>query len=117
MFPGEAKRQGIPLDNPCPGDRIVFTCSRSDPSEAAVRWTADGIPLYTFGIPSDIGTPRASQNVGFPGIIGVLLDATTFTLSVDLATSVHIVNGTQVACGEVLNDISSPPLTLFVIGK
>ena len=95
----------------------MFTCIRSDSSEAAVRWTADGAPLYTFGIPSDIGTPRASQNAGFAGIIAVLIDATTFTLSVDLATSVNIINGTQVACGEVLDDIASPPVTLFVIGK
>jgi hypothetical protein len=82
-----------------------------------VRWTANGTPLYTFGIPNDIGTPRANQDAGFPGLIGVLIDARTFTLSVDLSTAVDIINGTQVACGEVLNDISSPPMTLFVIGE
>ena len=119
VFTSEAKRQGILQDNPCPGDRVVFTCIRNETSEdrIAVRWTANGTPLYTFGIPNDIGTPRANQDAGFPGLIGVLIDARTFTLSVDLSTSVDIINGTQVACGEVLNDISSPPMTLFVVGK
>ena len=119
VFTSEAKRQGIRQDNPCPGDRVVFTCIRNETSEKriAVRWTANGTPLYTFGIPNDISTPRANQDAGFPGLIGVLIDARTFTLSVDLSTSVDIINGTQVACGEVLNDISSPPMTLFVIGK
>ena len=95
----------------------MFTCTRSESSPAAVRWTANGTPLYTFGIPSDLGTPRASQDAGFPGLVGVLIDATTFSLSVDLVTAVDIINGTQVGCGEVVNDISSPPVTLFVIGK
>ena len=119
VFTSEAKRQGICQDNPCPGDRVVFTCTRNETSEdrIAVRWTANGIPLYTFGIPNDIGTPRANQDAGFPGLIGVLIDARTFTLSVDLSASIDIINGTQVACGEVLNDISSPPMTLFVIGE
>ena len=119
VFTSEAKRQGIRQDNPCPGDRVVFTCIRNETSEEriAVRWTANGTPLYTFGIPTDIGTPRANQDAGFPGLIGVLIDARTFTLSVDLSTSVDIINGTQVGCGEVLNDVSSSPVTLFIIGE
>ena len=97
----------------------MFTCIRNGTSggPVAVRWTASGIPLYTFSIPIDIGTPRATQDAGFPGLIGMLIDAKTLTLSVDLTTSVDVINGTQVACGEVLNGISSPPVTLFVIGE
>ena len=97
----------------------MFTCIRNEisgESPVAVRWTANGIPLYTFGIPNDIGTPQATQD-GFAGVIGMLIDAKTLTLSVDLLTSVVITNGTQITCGEVLNGISSPPVTLFVIGK
>ena len=117
VFPSEVIRQGIGQDNPCPGDRVVFTCTRSESSPTAVRWTANGTPLYTFGIPSDLGTPRANQDAGFPGLVGTLVDATMFTLLVDLTLATDIINGTAVACGEVISGVTSPIFTLFIIGK
>ena len=77
----------------------------------------NNITSRVYGVSVTHGTPRANQDAGFPGLIGMLIDAKTLTLSVDLSTSVDIINGTQVACGEVLNSISSPPVTLFVIGE
>ena len=82
----------------------------------AVRWTASGTPLYTFGIPRDIGTPRASQDAGFPGLVGTLVDATTLTLLVDLTVTRDITNGTEIVCDEVTSGITSPKFTLFIIG-
>ena len=119
VFPDEAKRQAIRQDNPCPGDRIVFTCIRNETPTVpiAVRWTANGIPLYTFGIPRDIGTPRANQDAGFPGLIGTLVDATMLTLLVDLTVSRDISNGTEIVCDEVTSVITSPKFTLFITGK
>ena len=116
VIPAEAKRQGLGQQYPCPGDRIVFTCLRNDSSDAAVRWTANGIPLYTFGIPRDIGTPAATQT-GFPGLIGTLVNQTVFTLTVDLTTSMNIQNGTGVACGEVVSGTTSGTMNLFIIGN
>ena len=117
VFPSETKRQGISQNNPCPGDTVVFTCTRSEGSPAVVRWTANGIPLYTFGIPSDIGTPRASQNAGFPGLVGTLVDSDMLTLLVDLSISSDVVNGTAIACGEVTTGITGPSFILLIIGK
>ena len=119
VIPAEAKRQGIRQDNPCPGDVIEFTCTCNESSPAAVRWSADGIALYTFGIPADLGTPKAIQNASFPGLIGTLVDAATFMLiyTADLVTSADIVNGTQVTCGEIITGITSLPQTVFIIGK
>ena len=117
IIPAEAKRQGLGQINPCPGDRVVFTCTRSEPSPAAVRWLANDLALYTFDIPNDIGGPRANQNTGFPGLIGTLVNETMFTLTADLTTTVNIINGTSVVCGELVTNIKSQPLNLFVIGK
>lgn len=117
MIPAEAKRQGLGQENPCPGDRVVFYCVRNESSPAAVRWIANGVPLYTFGIPADIGTPNAVQSAGFVGLIGNLVNTTLFTLTVDLTTSVDIVNGTGVACGEVISATRSQTMNLFIIGK
>ena len=116
VIPAEAKRQGLGQESPCPGDRVVFSCVRNDSSGAAVRWTANGTPLYTFGIPVDIGTPAATQT-GFVGLIGTLVNSTLFTLTVDLTTSTMIQNGTGVACGEVVTGTNSQTLNLFIIGK
>ena len=118
MFPSEAKRQSIRQDNPCPGDRVLFTCTRNETSNVpiAVRWTANGIPLYTFGIPRDIGTPRANQDAGFSGLVGTLVDATMITLLVDLTVSMDVINGTEIACDEVTSGITSPRLILFITG-
>ena len=117
MYPAEEKRQGLGQENPCPGDTVVFYCVRNESSPAAVRWTANGVPLYTFGIPGDLGTPNAIQSAGFVGLVGNLTSATVFTLTVDLTMSVDIVNGTGVACGEVISGITSETMNLFIIGK
>ena len=95
---------------------MVFSCVRNDSSGAAVRWTANGVPLYTFGIPTDIGTDAATQT-GFDGLIGTLVNSTLFTLTVDLTTSTMIQNGTGVACGELVSGITSQTMNLFIIGK
>ena len=117
VIPAEAKRKGLGQQSPCPGDVIVFTCLRSEPSQAAVRWTADGLALYTFGIPIDIGTPNANQNSGFSGVIARLVNRTVITLTVDLSNSTVIKNNTRIACGEVVNGNSSEIFNVFVIGN
>ena len=108
--------------NPCPKDRAVFsvfTCARSESFPAAVRWLANDVALYTFDIPNDIGGPRANQSAGGPGLIATLVNETMFTLMADLTTTVDIINGTSIniVCGELVTNIKSQPLNLFVIGK
>ena len=95
----------------------MYSCVRNESSPAAVRWTANGVPLYTFGIPGDLGTSRAIQSAGFVGLIGSLVNETLFTLTVDLTTSIDIVNGTGVACGELITGVNSDTMNLFIIGK
>ena len=82
---------------------MEFTCTPSESSPAAVRWTANGRPLYSFFIPNDLGTQRANQtSAGLPGIAGLLFNETTIKLLVDLSISTHIINGTQVLCSDLV---------------
>ena len=113
VIPHEVRRQGLDQENPCPGDMVEFTCTRSEASPAAVRWTADEMPLYTHFIPQDINSANQSS---IPGLIGVLVNETKLTLLVDLNTSTRIINNTGITCGEVLRDITSQTINLMTIG-
>ena len=113
VIPHEVRRQGFVQENPCPGDMVEFTCTRSESSPAAVRWTVDGVVLYTYFIPSDINTASANQS-SIPGLIGVLVNETKLTLIVDLNTSIRIINNTGIACGEI--GVTSQSINLMTIG-
>ena len=114
VIPIEVRRQGLGQENPCPGDAIELTCIRSESSPAAVRWIANGTTLYTFGIPSDIGTQLANQSSRV-GLIGVIINETTLTLLADLKNA-PFVNNTRLTCGEIGGN-SSPPIILSIFGK
>ena len=103
-------------EDPCPGDMVEFTCTRSESSNAVVEWTADREPLYDFVIPRDIGTSRANQS-SLPGITGILINETKLKLFVDLATSNSVINGSGIACGNSISGASSQRVTLQIIGK
>ena len=116
VIPHEVRRQGLNQEDPCPGDMVEFTCTRSESSNAAVAWTADGEPLYDFVIPRDIGTSRANQS-SLPGITGILINETTLKLFVDLATLNSGINGSGIACEDVVSRSLSEIKTMQVIGK
>ena len=109
MISHEARRQGLQQENPCPGDVVVFTCTRSETSPGTVSWYRDGLVTYTFIIPGQVNTANAVQT-SIPGLTGVLVSETISTLQVDLNTTNIITNGTQVSCGEIglgrIEDIS-----------
>ena len=111
VIPHELRRQSLIQENPCPGDMVEFTCTRSESSPAAVRWNADGVPLYTYFIPQDINNANQSN---IPGLIGVLVNETKLTLLVDLNTSTRIINNTGITCGEI--GIPGQTINLMTIG-
>ena len=115
VMPCGVRLQHISQENPCPGDLVELTCIRSESSPAAVRWTADGEPLYTFGIPMDIGTPNANHS-HIVGLIGVIINETTLTLMADLKNATFM-NGTKVICGDIIRGNSSQPIIFSIIGK
>ena len=117
MIPHEVRRQGLNQGKPCPGDMVEFTCTRSESSAATIRWTVDGVALYTFGIPDDIASANANQST-ILGLTAIILNATTLKLLVDLSTTITsgITNSTGVVCGEIGGN-SSQTLALNVIGK
>ena len=114
VIPHDVRRQYLNQENPCPEDIVELTCIRSESSPAAVRWTADETRLYTFGIPSDIGTPSANQSSRI-GLIGVIINETTLTLLAHLKNA-PFVNNTRLTCGEIGGN-SSSPLILSIFGK
>ena len=113
VIPHEVRRQGLDQENPCPGDMVEFTCTRSESSPATVRWNTDGVVLYAFFIPEDINTANANQS-SIPGLIGVLVNETKLTLLVDLNSSTRITNNTGITCGE--RGITSQTINLITIG-
>ena len=94
MIPTEARRQNLNQENPCSGDMIVFTCTLNDTT--GLRWSGNGIILYTYFIPVDIGRDQT----GIPGLISSLVNNTTSTLSVNLSDTTSIINGTEVGCSD-----------------
>ena len=53
-----------------------------------------------------------------PGFTGAIVNETTFTLLVDLAvTSTHVINGTEMFCGQMGGPISRPSKTVAIAGK
>ena len=78
---------------------VEFTCIRSEPSPAVVRWTANRTSLYTVRIPNDIGAPHANLS-NITGLNGVIINATTLTLLADLNYA-PFKNGTRVTCSEI----------------
>ena len=119
VIPHEVRRQGLNQENPCPGDKVEFTCTRSETTPVGIRWIANEIPLYAFGIPVDIGGPNANQSQGFPGISAILVNNTTVKLFVDLNCSSIVGNGTtlRVTCESIPGSQSSANQTLTIIGK
>ena len=114
MISHEARHRGLQQENICPGDVVEFTCKRSESSPSTVRWFADGVSIYTFVIPHDIGSPDANQTSNF-GIIGVLVNQTTLTLRVNSNSANAITNGTLVACGE-RGGSTSQSISVNIIG-
>ena len=99
------------LQDPCPGDSVKFTCALNNSLSSALRWTTDGISLYTFLIPGDIGSVQS----GIPGVVGTLTNATFSTLLINLADS-DIQNGTEVGCTDSGGSTSSQTIILKIIG-
>ena len=114
VVPHDVRRRGLAQENPCPGDTVEFTCTRSESSAAIVRWIADETPLYTFLIPDDLTTSPYPSHM--PGFTGALINETTLTLSINLTAtvSVTVVNGTRVVCGNAGRNVSQ---ILSIIGN
>ena len=112
VVPHDVRRQGLAQEDPCPGDTVEFTCTRSESSAAIVRWSAGETPLYTFLIPGDL--TRGPYRSHMPGLRGSLINETTLMLSINLTASVSVANGTRVVCGDVERNVSQP---LSIIGN
>ena len=82
MIPHEVRPQGHGQENPCPGDTVEFTCTRSESTPVTVRWTTNGGLLYTFVIPEYFESSDANQS-NRPGLISTLVNSAMFTLLVD----------------------------------
>ena len=95
---------------------VEFTCTRSESSVTSVRWVTDGVHLYSFSIPRDIGTTNANQS-SVTGITGVLINNTTLKLLVDLTLSTRIFNNAGIRCEDAISGESSQTINLEIIGK
>lgn len=113
VLPSESRRQGLAQEDPCPGDTVVFTCTLNGSMVTGMRWLGNERTLYSFFIPSDVG-----QNMtNLPGLVTVLLNETTSTLSVSLNDSVMVTSGTRVACRGNTETLISPSISFTTIGK
>ena len=82
-------------------------------------WVIGGRPstsLYSFEVPGDIGTPNASKTF-LPGFTGILVNATTFLLYVDLGIpSTNIIRENSMWCGRIGGPISHPSEPVLIKG-
>ena len=99
--PFKTRRQGLDQSDPCPGDIIVFTCMiMSQTSMNRVSWMTDIVEiedLYIFDF--SIHNPNTTFS-SRAGISATLLNNETFILRIDLRTSVVVINGTGISCGD-----------------
>ena len=113
VIKSEARREGLGQVDPCPGDMVEFSCTLNDTSTAVVRWTADGVILYTFVPSVDVGVTISSV----PGLTTTFINATTLTLLVSLSVSApNVVNGTEIGCVEVSGVVVNSTKVLTIIG-
>ena len=100
-------------DNPCPGDRVVYTCTTTD---GALAWSVGGTTVGTYLFSADdVGATR--NDATLPGVIANLTAEDgrmlTSTLTIPPAGSV-VANETNTSCADFAGISNST--VLHIIG-
>ena len=101
-------------DNPCSGDRLVYTCTSTD---GCLAWRIGGTTVGAYiGFADTVGDPRTPA--ALPGVVANLTAkdglVLTSTLTIPAAGSV-VANESNIACGDFGGNTNST--VLHIIGE